>query len=192
MRCGERAARDTGDVRKSLLLVAVWLLAGAGALAAATVGVSTVGNQVTGDRPAPLSASEVREELRAAATSTTAAAATSTTLAPLAADTTTVPTTSVPASSGSTTTSTSPTASPGQSGASEVRTYTLVGGTATLRFEPAGVTVVAATPNPGFSVSIEAEETNGVKVEFEGDDVRSRVTGWWEGGPREEVREDDD
>ena len=28
--------------------------------------------------------------------------------------------------------------------------------------------------------------------EFEGDDVRSRVTGSWEGGPREEVREDDD
>ncbi len=179
-------------MRKSLLLVAVWLLAGAGALAAATVGVSTVGNQVTGDRPAPLSASEVREELRAAAATTTVAATTSTTLATVAADTTTVPTTVAQANGGSTTTSSAPIATAIPPGASEVRTYNLVGGTATLRFEPAGVTVVAATPNPGFSVSIEAEETNGVKVEFEGDDVRSRVTGWWEGGPREEVREDDD
>lgn len=183
-------------MRKSLLLVAVWLLAGAGALAAATVGVSTVGNQVTGDRPAPLSAAQVREELQAAATSspTTSTSVSATTSTLPGATTTAAPTTVPPGGGFPTTTTTAggAAAAAGSSEDSEVRTYSVVGGTATLRFTPSGVTVVAATPDPGFAVSIEAEESNGIKVEFENDDVRSRVTGWWDGGPRDEVREDDD
>ena len=67
----------------------------------------------------------------------------------------------------------------------------MVGGTATLRFSAAGVTVLTATPKPGFSVDTSSTHGNGVRVEFESDDHRSRVDAWWDGGPQDEVREDD-
>ena len=66
-----------------------------------------------------------------------------------------------------------------------------MGGTATLRFCPAGVTVVVATPAPGFTVDISETHGGGVRVEFESDDHRSRLEGWWDGGPQDEVGEDD-
>jgi hypothetical protein len=61
-----------------------------------------------------------------------------------------------------------------------------------LRFSPSGVTVVWANPNPGFDVSQEPEQGNGVKVEFRSDTHRSRVDGWWDGGPQERIREEPD
>lgn len=69
----------------------------------------------------------------------------------------------------------------------ETRTYALVGGTVSLRFEPSGVTVAFANPAGGFDVEVEEEHGNGVRVEFESESHRSRVTGWWDGGPRDEV-----
>ena len=59
----------------------------------------------------------------------------------------------------------------------------------TLSFSPAGVDVVGATPNEGFTVDSEAEHGNGVKVEFESDGHESRVDAWWDGGPQVERRE---
>ena len=73
---------------------------------------------------------------------------------------------------------------------SETRTYNLQGGTAALRYAPAGVEVVFANPAPGFRVEVEPEHGNGVKVEFESDAHESRVDGWWDGGPMERVREE--
>jgi hypothetical protein len=70
-------------------------------------------------------------------------------------------------------------------------TYNLVGGTATLRFSASGVTVVAAVPNAGFSAAVSQTHGTGKRVEFESDDHRSRVEGWWDGGAQDEVREDD-
>lgn len=102
---------------------------------------------------------------------------------PTPASTTTVPTTTTTAP---VTPSTTPTTEP----AGEVRTYQLVGGSAALRFTPEGVTVEWATPAAGFSVEIEPEHGNGVKVEFRSDSHRSRVDGWWEGGPRDRIREE--
>jgi hypothetical protein len=64
------------------------------------------------------------------------------------------------------------------------------GGVVTLSFSPAGVDVVGATPNEGFTVDSEPEHGNGVKVEFESDAHRSRVDAWWDGGPQVERRED--
>ena len=64
------------------------------------------------------------------------------------------------------------------------RSYDLVGGTATLRFSPSGVTVVVATPGAGFTVDIGESHGGGARVEFESDDHRSRLDGWWDGGPR--------
>ena len=60
-----------------------------------------------------------------------------------------------------------------------------------LRFGADWVTVAWANPKPGFEVDVEPEHGNGVQVRFESDDHRSRVTGWWADGPRDEVREDE-
>ena len=67
----------------------------------------------------------------------------------------------------------------------------MVGGTATLRFSATGVTVVAAAPKPASRWTASSTHGNGVRVEFESDDHRSRVDAWWDGGPQDEVREDD-
>lgn len=67
------------------------------------------------------------------------------------------------------------------------RSYALTGGTVTLRFEPDRVTVVAAEPAQGFRLEVEGNGTAEVRVEFEGDDHRSRLRGWWDGGPADRV-----
>lgn len=67
-------------------------------------------------------------------------------------------------------------------------TYTLVGGTASLRYTARGVSVLFANPNPGFRSDIKTLG-NGVRVEFRSDDHRSRVTGSWTNGPKEKVDE---
>ena len=154
--------------------------------------MSTVSEQLTGSRshPAPLSAEEIRDELAAAPAPTTTAAppvATSTTTTPQVGSGTTVttipPGTTVPVAP----TTTVPVAAP----APVTRSYDLVGGNATLRFSAAGVTVVVATPAPGFTVDVGESHDGGVRVEFEGEDHRSRLDGWWDGGPQDEVREED-
>lgn len=167
-------------MRRTVLLAGAWLLGGAVAVGTASLAVSRVGDRVTDDRPTPLSAAEVRDELAAAA-----ATSTTTTAGPGTTTTTTLP------SDPPTSTPTTATTAPPATDPAETRTYPLVGGTATLRFTPAGVTVVSATPQAGFSVDTSPEHGNGIRVEFERDDHRSRVTGWWDGGPRDEVREED-
>jgi hypothetical protein len=153
-----------------------------------------VGNQVTGSRPSPLSAEEVRSELALeAATTTTLAGVTDSSLPNEATTSTSVtaptgPTTTT-SRSGSTSPTTPATTQPGPP--PETRTYTLVGGTATLRFTADGVTVWASTPNPGYSAVTEATHDNGIRVEYRSDAHRSRVEGWWDAGPRDEVREED-
>jgi hypothetical protein len=174
-------------VRRTVLLVGAWLLVGAAAVGATTVAVRMVGDQVTGSRPAPLSATQVREELAARVTTstTTTTGGDPTTSAPTTTPTPTTTTTSPPPSTGAPTTTARPSAA-------EVRTYQLVGGTASLRFSAAGVVVVSATPAAGFDVEVEPEHGNGVQVEFESEGHRSRVDGWWADGPQDEVREQPD
>lgn len=76
--------------------------------------------------------------------------------------------------------------------ASEVRSYALVGGSATLRYEPGRVTVVTAEPRQGFTVEVQGDGTAEARVEFDSDGHRSRLRGAWEDGPRERVEEDAD
>lgn len=163
-----------------------WVVAAIGALGLAFWGVGVVGDQVTGDRPSPLSASEVA--LRA--TSTTTAPPTSVGPAPpttaVGPATSAAPATTVPDRPAATTTTT---AAPPPPASGETRTYNLTGGSASLRFTPSGVTVLWADPNAGFDVEVEPEGT-GVKVEFESESHKSRVDGWWDGGPQDRVRED--
>jgi hypothetical protein len=71
-----------------------------------------------------------------------------------------------------------------------VRTYNLVGGSATLRFEPGKVTVVWANPNPGFRADVDDRDGGGVRVRFDGESQRSQVEAWWDGGPQDRVEED--
>lgn len=72
-----------------------------------------------------------------------------------------------------------------------VRTFEVDGGTATVRFSPAGVEVLSAVPRAGFSADVESED-GGMRVEFESDDHRSRLDVWWNGTPRHAIEERDD
>lgn len=184
-------------MRKSVVYVGAWFLAGAVAVGLASMGVALVSDRVTEERRAPLSDAEMREELAAddlpgaATTTTTTGAPSTTTTAPGPVTPTTVaPVSNGPGGPTGGTTTTAPSTPPP---APVTRTYDLVGGTVTLRFEPTGVTVLVATPEPGFSVEVDEEvHDGGARVEFESDDHRSRVDGWWDGGPRDEVREEQD
>jgi hypothetical protein len=192
-------------MRRAVTFGIAWLTAAVIAAVIAWQGVGVVDEQVTDDRPAPLQAAEVAAALAAATTSTAPATeppaghpGTSTTLpggstetvgsTPLAAPTTaTTAPNPAPAAVPPTPTTTVPASAPA---AAETRTYNLVGGSAALRFDDDGtVTVVWATPNAGFTVDT-GNEGSGVRVEFESDAHRSRVDGWWDDGPRDEVREE--
>jgi hypothetical protein len=64
------------------------------------------------------------------------------------------------------------------------------GGSATIRFSPDAVTVVAATPAAGYAAKVSSQGATAVRVEFENDDRRSRIEASWNGGPVTDVRED--
>lgn len=188
-------------MHKPIVYVAAWLAAGAVSVAFATMGVSMVGSQVTGSRPAPLTGAEVRGELANGTTTTTVAGAT-TTLPP--GDDAAATFAAGHPSSPPTTTSVLSHDGAGESGeggeradsatapAGPVsRTYVLTGGTVTLQFTSGGVTVQEATPNPGYSAAPpESTHDNGVRVEFDNGSHQSRVEGWWDDGPQDEVREE--
>lgn len=184
-------------MRKTITYVAVWFAAGVGAVTLGTAAVSLVGNQVTGSRPAPLSADEVRSELSGdagSATTTSPDASTTSTVPPGGSTSTTrvepTTSTSAPSGPGGTTPTTLRTPSTQPTSQPETRTYSLEGGTATLRFEASGVTVQEATPRPGYSVEVEPDHGNGWQVRFDSASHKSTVEGWWDAGPRDEVREE--
>ena len=162
-----------------MLLVGVWLATAVGAVVLAWQGVSVVADQVTDDRPAPLAASEIEAHLAEAEAEAEVEPSTSTSTSTTSTAVTTTP--------GLVTTTTTPSTAAG-----ETRTYNLRGGTAALRFAPQGVTVVFANPAEGFTVEVEPEHGNGVKVEFESESHESRVDGWWADGPVDLVQEEDE
>ena len=176
-------------MRRTVGFVVLWFAAGAAATTVAWLGVATVSDQLagSGSHPDPLTGDEIAAELAAGPSTTTTAlpdATTSTTVvSPIdgTTTTTTTPTTVAPPA----TTVAPPPVQPIR------RSYDLDGGTATLRFSRTGVTVDVATPAPGFTVEISESHDGGVRVEFESDDHRSRLDAWWDGGPRDEVREED-
>jgi hypothetical protein len=201
-------------MRRVVLYGLGWLAAATVAVLLAWQGVQRVGTSVTGSHPRALSADEARETLAAEAATTTTAGdqpapvATATTTAGPAATATTRSTTSRPSASSTSTTrpagpaATGPTTTQATSTASTsappaatgvVRTYNLVGGSATLRFEPSGkVTVVWANPNPGYRVEVDDRDGGGVRIRFDGEDHRSELEAWWDGQPRERIEEQGD
>lgn len=169
-------------MRRGGLLILGWIVAGLVAIAASRFGVSLIADQVTDNRPPPLSAAEIRDEL--AVNALQAPPSTDPGAGP------TAPTTTIPPPPPSTPgpNDHQPPAAPG---AAQVLTHQAIGGTVTLRYAPEGVTVLAATPAAGFTVLTETEHGHELRVTFENDEHRSRITGWWDGQPRTEVREDD-
>ena len=200
-------------MRKTLPYLGVWIVAGLLAVTLASVGVSMVTERVTVDRPAPLSATQVRDKRTRATETPLTDELTTTTIVSNPVDPASPienpsdPSTSDPSPSGGSppptpapptdnsgtgTNGPAPTApaTPPVTTASVTRTYDLVGGTVTLRFTSAQVTVLTATPKAGFSVDIDQTHENGTRVEFESEDHRSRVDAWWDGGPQDDVREE--
>lgn len=158
------------DVRRMLTLGAAWAVAAAFAAVVAWQGVGLVGDQVTDERPPTRSPADVAAEL--AGTAPTADPGTSSTSARAAVVT-------------------EPTAPPTTSGPAPepvVRSYRVTGGTAALAFTPAGVTVAYAAPDLGYQMRSEADD-GGWRIEFEGPAGRSRIEGWWDGGPQDRVED---
>jgi hypothetical protein len=206
---GERT-RDT-EVMKKIGLLVLWLAGSMAAVGVAWAGVSVVDDQVID--PAPAVDFQASEATTPSPT-TTAATTPSPTVGIGASTSTAAPTpdqpatpgqsanpTSTPAATPSPTTSSAPppqptaapTATPAPTSppapAATTQTFALTGGTTAISFSPSGVTVLWATPNPGFDVKIEPE-SSGIKVEFRADNHRSRIDAWWSGGPRHEIREE--
>jgi hypothetical protein len=159
-------------VRRLLSFGLAWLAAAVAASVIAWQGVGLVGDQVTDRRPATLTPEEIEAELAEPAGEDPS-------------PTTSPPGTGGSAPEGSTTT-------PGDDPAAETRTYDLGGGSVALRFTPDGVEIAWARPKPDFEVRDQPAEGNGWRVEFVGDEGRSRVEGWWAGGPRDRVDDDFD
>lgn len=189
-------------MRRAAGLGLLWAALAAVATFVAWQGVAVVGDQVT-DRPSPaLAAPAGLDPVPLPATTTTIAHGTTTTSAeppsPIATPPTAPSATGSGQAGGGTGQGGSGQAGGGSSGggapapppASTTRTYSLVGGDVALRFTADGVTVVYATPRPGFTVELSESHDTGARVEFEGEDHRSRLEGWWDGGPVDEVRED--
>ena len=160
-------------MRRTLTLGVAWIAAAVTATAIAWQGVRLAGDQVTDDRPASLTAAEVEAAVAEGASTT------GSTVAPSSSTTT-------PADGTSPSTTATAPAGP----APETRTYALTGGTVALHFAPSGVTVAFATPAPGYQVRSEPTEGGGWRVEFDGPAGRSRVEGWWDGGPQARVDDD--
>lgn len=151
-------------MRRTFALGLAWLAAAIAAAVVAWTGVGLAGDQVTDERLATLSSEEIEGALAAEnATSTTTTTGT---------PTTTPPATEPPTTSG------------------ETRTFRTSRGTAALVFSPGGVTLDWAAPNAGYQVEQGPGDHGGWRVEFEGDDGRSRVEGWWDGGPQYRVDDD--
>jgi hypothetical protein len=195
-------------MNRTLMLVLGWLAATLVAVGVAWGGVQMVSGRVvrplpltaltTSPGPSPTVGSETpRPSPSSPSPTRTAEPGDSASPSPLTgpSETSAPPTSAPPATpdgTGTTTAPTSPVSSPEQTPAAEpeVRSYELVGGSVTLRFEPGAVTIVKAVPRSGFRLKMEGSGSNEATVEFEGEEHHSKVKGWWENGPRDRVEED--
>lgn len=175
---------------RPVIVVLGWLAATAAAIAVAYAGVSAVAGRVVDPLPATLGFQSADGTPSDGLTPN----ASETGVAPASVPSGTPDATSPSPSgtAGSSPPSTAPTQAPAQLAAAEVRSYPLVGGNVTLRYEPGRVTVVSADAAQGFIQEIDGNGTAQVTVEFESDGHRSRLRGEWrDGGPRDRVEEDD-
>jgi hypothetical protein len=184
-------------VRNRVSAIALWLAATVLATTAVWAGTGAIGDAARSDTDLVVAeTSTTTTAVPASPTSPPPTSSPPTTLTP--APTTTLP--GAPPPTGSSPGAAPGTTSPPRPGLptsipalpvlGETRTYVLTGGTVTVRFASDAVTVVLATPNPGFGVDAEQRGAVAVRVEFESDQHRSRLDASWSGGPVDEVRED--
>jgi len=200
-------------IRRVLFYGFGWLGAAALAVLLAWQGVARVGTGITDRAPRPLSAEDARAALGAVPgapaagvpgpapaaepspgpapggdNSGVATATTTTRPRPAVTPPSTRPPVSTPPSTRPAAPAPSSPAAP--AAGSVVRTYNLVGGSATLRFDPSGtVTVVWADPSPGYRVEVDNRSDGGVRIRFDGSSHRSEVEAWWDNGPQDRVDE---
>ena len=204
-------------MKRTVLLVTVWMAATLAVGAVAMLVVRSAGDRVSEEAVIPLSAREI-EALR---TTTSAAPLDAGTGAELPVDSTApAPTTGAPATTEGdptttapdpsttvletsttvyetsttvleTTTTTSVTTTTAGDTARNTA-YTLAGGTVVIRFDGETVSLVSATPNPGYQVEVEARGPDQVAVEFEGQDGSSHFKAEVSGGELVIEREEGD
>lgn len=200
-------------MRRVVLGAAAWVAGAAAATALTWAGVGVIGARVADTRPLPVGRTTLGPATPTTGPPPVRAAATPTTMTPGSGPTTTVSPPprgalpSRPESNAGATVTTAPTTGPPSpppttpgpgtpttqapptTTTAVTRTYGLIGGSAAVRFAPSGATLLWATPNEGFTVEVEPEG-NGVTVTFERPDHRSRLEAWWDGGPRDRIREE--
>lgn len=85
----------------------------------------------------------------------------------------------------------SPSSSPTEEeGEPKTITFELIGGITSIYFSSASVDVLWAEAKPGYTVQIGQRGSNGVRVEFEGEDGRSRLDASWNGSAEWDISED--
>lgn len=173
------------DVKRGAAFVAGWVVLTALAVVMAWQGVRFAQDEVTGERRNVLTAADIQEALAPAATATTTAGTSG-----RSTSSTTSASGSTATTGGTTPSVTAPTtAATSGSLAPVTRTYTMVGGTAQIRFTATSVTIVYARPAAGFEIDDESEDGTTVRVRFRSDTHESRLEAWWDGGPHDSVQE---
>jgi len=155
-------------VKRALLFGALWLVATAATGAAAWGAVRLAGQQTGEQAVRPMTARQVEALAASSATGpATTAAATSTTNNPVttsAASTTSTTGAATPTTVAGTTTTAVAGAGP------VVAARRTTGGTVVVSLTGGGLSLVGATPAPGFSVEVEEAGPEKVVVVFEGDE----------------------
>ena len=167
-------------MRRRLLYLLAWAAATAVSVGGSWVGLQSVLQAATGDRPQVLSASQLHQAANANPTpSPTAASSPSPEPTPTAAPATPSPSPQVDASDWRRLPDLE----------AYERTFTLHGGEVVVWASRAEVRVVSATPADGFTDSVTRWSPNSVRISFNSPEHTSRVWVTWRNGPYAEVTE---
>jgi hypothetical protein len=181
-------------MRRTLGSVGAWLLATSLAVLVSWLGVQSVRFAAVPDRVSPMTAAEARKVVPASATPAPAPNATSDTPTPSAtptptagSSTTSSPSSGTPESPGSDLWTPVP---DGRGGTALLRTVETEGGSARLRFSADEVTVLATTPNDGFTGTFNQQSATVVTVTFSSSGHTSRLTAFWDRVAKVQVSEE--
>lgn len=187
-------------MRQRGLLIAGWAVATVLAVALGLQGIRAVSDSVSDDQRSALSQSNVRAALDRTSTSSSFDAGSSESSSAGDASAASTPDVSVPDASTSSAGEVQVSSSSAGATASEAedpvappaedRTYQLVGGTVSVRFENGAAHLLWATPAPGFEVDQDGSDSH-VDIRFRSDDHESRLKAFWSSGPQQEIEERD-
>ncbi|WP_447007640.1 hypothetical protein ACRAKI_14715 [Saccharothrix isguenensis] len=175
---------------RGLQYLAAWSASTAVAVVLSWLGIRFVLDAGVPERPRVVAGPTQSSAIRSSAATTT-----TTTTAPVPVPTTTTTTaaavvaTAAPTTTAVVTTTTPPLPSENGTWAEEdgrpvyLRSFRLHGGVAAIRFSPADMQPVSATPRQGFAATVE-QPADAVVVEFTGPGHTSRLEATWVGGPQ--------